>query len=171
MNAYVALLRGINVGQSGKLAMRDLVKLCQDLGLKNVSTYIQSGNVVFTSKQAPATLKKKLERALAESLGKPVAVMIRTAAEMQAVLKHNPFPKVAGNKVLVLFLDEPPPRETFARLPAPDGEVVKLKGREVFVHYPVGQGKSKLKLPMVDVGTGRNMNTVTKLAEMVSQQA
>jgi uncharacterized protein (DUF1697 family) len=169
MTAFVALLRAINVGGTGKLPMSELAELCRAAGFADVRTYIQSGNVVFTSKLSELAVKKKLEALLAKKLGKPVGVMVRTADELRAALKSNPFKQAPPNRVLVLFLDEPPARAAFASLTGPDGEEVKLKGREVFVHYPNGQGKSKLKLPLVNLGTGRNINTVSKLAEMAAE--
>jgi uncharacterized protein (DUF1697 family) len=171
MTAYAALLRGINVGGSGKLSMQDLAALCNDSGCRNVRTYIQSGNAVFTSSLAERKVKQSLEKALAEKLGKPVAVLVRTSAELESVIRRNPFGDAKPNQVLVLFLDEAPPRKVFLGLDAPGGEEVKPDGREVFVHYPQGMGRSKLKLPLVAVGTGRNLNTVRKLAEMARELA
>jgi uncharacterized protein (DUF1697 family) len=169
MTAFVALLRAINVGGTGKLPMSELAEMCRAASFADVRTYIQSGNVVFTSKLSEPTVKKKLEDLLAKKLGKPAGVMVRTGDELRAVLKSNPFKQAPPNRVLVLFLDGPPARAVFADLTGPDGEEVKLKGREVFVHYPNGQGKSKLKLPLANLGTGRNINTVSKLAEMAAE--
>lgn len=166
MAMYVALLRAVNVGGTGKLAMKDLANLCQVLGFEQVATYIQSGNVVFSSRLKEASVKKKLETALADHMGAPVAVMVRTAAEMAAILERNPFPKASPSQVLVLFLDKAPPCATFSELTIPGSEVVQPSGREVYVHYPDGMGRSKLKLPMANAGTSRNLNTVAKLAEM-----
>jgi len=169
MTAYAALLRAINVGGTGKLAMNELVALCEAAGLSDVKTYIQSGNVVFNSRLAETAITTKLERALADKIGKPVAVLIRTSAELADVVKRNPFTKAAPNQVLVLFLAEPPPRAALAKIVIPAREEIKLNGREVFIHYPDGMGRSKLKLPFADIGTGRNLNTVRKLAEMTRE--
>jgi uncharacterized protein (DUF1697 family) len=166
MTAYAAMLRAINVGGTGKLAMKELLALCEAAGLSDVATYIQSGNVVFTSRLSETAITTKLERALAEKIGKPVAVLIRTAAELADVVKRNPFTKAAPNQVLVLFLAEPPPRAALAKVVIPAREEIKLMGREVFIHFPDGMGRSKLKVPFADIGTGRNLNTVSKLAEM-----
>ena len=107
MTAFIALLRAVNVGGTGKLAMADLKALCEAAGFENPRTYIQSGNVVFASRLGEAKVKATLEAALAKHMGKPVGVLVRSAKEMEAVLSANPFPKAPGNRVIVTFLDEP----------------------------------------------------------------
>lgn len=169
MTTYAALLRAINVGGTGKLAMKDLVALCEAAGCTDVSTYIQSGNVVFQSRLTEAAITKKLEVVLAKKVGKPVGALIRTADELAAIVKRNPFKNAAPSQVLVFFLPKPLAAGAIKGLSIPAREEVKADGREVFVHYPDGQGRSKLKLPFADVGTGRNLNTVTKLVEMTRQ--
>ena len=114
MTAFVALLRAVNVGGTGKLPMSELKAMCKALGFENVRTYIASGNVVFVSRKSEAAVKKALEARLEAYAGKAVGVMVRTAAEMQAVLKDNPFPKAAGNRTVAIFLDAPPPADTLA---------------------------------------------------------
>jgi uncharacterized protein (DUF1697 family) len=166
MAAFVALLRAVNVGGTGKLAMADLVKLCEKAGFKAVKTYIQSGNVVFDSSAGEARVKAALEKALAAKLGKPVGVLLRSGAELDRVLAHNPFKQEPANRVIVLFLDKAPEADALAGVKAPGGEELVLRGRELYIHYPDGQGVSKLKVPLAKVGTGRNLNTVAKLAEM-----
>ena len=167
MPAYAALLRAVNVGGTGKLAMTELRKLCATAGFGDVATYIQSGNVVFTSKRGEASVKKLLEAALAEQLGKPCAVLVRTAGELRELLDANPFPKAAPNRLLVLFLDEEPSAAKLKDVVAAGGEELRVCGRHVLVHFPNGMGQSKLKLPFRDVGTGRNLNTVRKLLAML----
>jgi uncharacterized protein (DUF1697 family) len=166
MAAFVALLRAVNVGGTGKLAMADLVTLCEKAGFKRVTTYIQSGNVVFESRASEARIKAALEKALAIKVGKPVGVLLRSGAELDRVLAGNPFKKAPPNRVIVLFLDEAPEADVLEGVKAPGGEELVLRGRELYIHYPVGQGVSKLKVPLAKVGTGRNLNTVAKLAEM-----
>jgi len=166
MAAFVALLRAVNVGGTGKLAMADLVRLCDKAGFKEVKTYIQSGNVVFDSSGSEARVKAVLEKALAAKLGKPVGVLVRSGAELDGVLAHNPFKQAPPNRVIVLFLDQAPAADALAGVKAPGGEKLALRGRELYIHYPDGQGVSKLKVPLARIGTGRNLNTVAKLAEM-----
>ena len=165
--AYAALLRAVNVGGTGKLAMTDLARLCEKEGLCDVKTYIQSGNVVFTSPKKEAAVKAALEKTLERHMGKPVAVMVRTCDELEAVVSANPFPKAAPNRLLVVFFDDPLTKAVLEGVVAPGGEELAIKGRELFIHYPDGQGTSKLKVPALKkAGTGRNLNTVTKLAAM-----
>jgi uncharacterized protein (DUF1697 family) len=171
MAVFVALLRAVNVGGTGMLAMKDLVGLCEDAGFTRVSTYIQSGNVVFESRLGEAQVKARLEKALDTHMGKPVTVMIRSGSELGSVLERNPFPKAPPNKVAVLFLDDAPPRNALAGLVIPGREEVRLSEREVFVHYPEGMGRSKLKLPFAATATARNINTVARLSAMARERA
>ena len=164
--AYAALLRGINVGGRSVLAMRDLTAICEKEGYGGVKTYIASGNVVFTATAKEAAVRTALERAVGAHMGRPVAVLVRTAAELEAALVANPFPGVAGNRLLVFFLPEAPPRNALAGMVSPDGEELAIRGRELFVHYPNGMGRSKLKVPLWSGATSRNMNTVVKLAAL-----
>jgi len=166
MAIYVALLRAVNVGGTGKLAMKDLCTLCGDAGFTGARTYIQSGNVVFGSRLAEPGVKAKLEKVLAQKMGKPVGVLVRSGPELESILKRNPFKTLPGNRVLVLFLNDAPARDALAGLKIPGREEVKLDGREVFVHYPDGMGQSKLRIPFAATGTGRNVNTVEKLAAL-----
>lgn len=168
MPTHIALLRAVNVGGTGKLPMADLRALCETLGFRDVRTYIQSGNIVFTSALDASKSKSKLEKALAARLGKPCRVLIRTRAELEAVEKHNPFPDAPPNRVIVLFLDDAPDAKAILGVKTPGGERLTLFGRELYIHYPDGQGVSKLKTPFADVGTGRNLNTVRKLIELAS---
>ena len=163
--AYAALLRGINVG-GVKLLMTDLARLCEREGFDCVKTYIASGNVVFTSTKKEAAVRDALEAALAGHMRRPVPVLVRSAAELEATVAANPFPGVAGNRLLVFFLPDPPPKNVLAGVVAPDGEALAVRGRELYVHYPNGMGRSKLKVPLWNVGTSRNLNTVVKLAAL-----
>jgi uncharacterized protein (DUF1697 family) len=169
MPGYAALLRAVNVGGTSKLAMSDLCKLCEKAGFDRVKTYIQSGNVVFKSPLPEPKVKAKLEKALAAETGKSTAALVRTAAELRAALRHNPFRDAAPNRVIVLFLDEAPPPKALDGLKIPGREKVELAGREIFIHYPDGMGRSKLAVPFAKTGTGRNLNTVEKLATMAEE--
>lgn len=169
MAILVALLRAINVGGTGKLAMAELVGLCEKAGFTDVRTYIQSGNVVFRTGASEAKAKTTLERALAAKLGKPVGVFLRRPAELDRVLADNPFQEAPPNRVIVMFLDAAPPKDAVAGVKRPSGERLVLLGRELYIHYPAGQGTSKLKVPFASEGTARNINTVTKLAAMARE--
>jgi len=168
VTAYVALLRAVNVGGTGKLPMSDLKAMCEAAGFAKVKTYIASGNVVFESAMKEAEVAAALDKKLAAYAGKPVGVLVRTAAEMRAVLEDNPFPGAAPNYTVAIFLAKPPTKDALDAMMAPDGEEARLGKREIYVHYPHGQGRSKLKLRAAKVGTARNINTVAKLSEMAA---
>jgi uncharacterized protein (DUF1697 family) len=170
MPTYVALLRAVNVGGTGKLAMSRLKSICEDAGFDRVETYIASGNVVFASKAKPAKVKAELEARLAAELGKPIGVVVRTAAEIAAVLAANPFRKAEPNRAYAIFLDAPPPRDSLEHVTGRSDEEIALGKREIFVHYPNGMGRSKLRIPAASAGTARNMNTVAKLAEIAAKR-
>jgi uncharacterized protein (DUF1697 family) len=166
MSVFVALLRAVNVGGTGMLAMRNLRTLCEQAGFQNVATYIQSGNVVFKCEMTADKAKQRLEAALQKKLGQPMRVFLRTPKELEEILKRNPFTEAAPNQLVVVLLDGAAPRNTLAGFRSAGREEVKMSGREVFVHYPDGIGRSKLKLPFADQGTARNLNTVRRLHEL-----
>jgi uncharacterized protein (DUF1697 family) len=169
MTRYVALLRAVNVGGTGKLPMADLKSICLDAGFTRVETYIASGNVIFDSKHAASKVKAELEARLLAYAKKPVGVVLRTAAEIAGVLKANPFPKTDPKFTYAIFLDQRPPRDALEQAVGQTDEEMRLGAREIFVHYPSGMGRSKLRIPAAKTGTARNMNTVAKLAEMAAK--
>jgi uncharacterized protein (DUF1697 family) len=169
MGSFVALLRAVNVGGTGKLPMSELKEMCEKLGFESVRTYIASGNVVFTSRKSEAAIKTALEKQLETYAGKPVGVLVRSAAEMAQVLAANPFPKAAPNRTMAVFLDHAPPADTMAGVRGRKDEQIKLGRREIYIHYGEGMGQSKLVIAAAKTGTARNMNTVAKLAEMAAE--
>lgn len=171
MTAYVALLRAVNVGGTGKLPMAQLKAMCVAEGWSNVQTYIASGNVVFATKAKPAAVKAALERRLAAYAGKPVDVIVRTARELAEVLAANPFPKAAGNRCVAIFVDAKLPAGALDDVRGRQGEELALGAREIFVHYGEGMAKSKLVVPAGKRGTARNLNTIAKLAELSAKLA
>lgn len=170
MTVFVALLRAVNVGGTGMLPMKDLAALCSKLGLENVRTYIQTGNVVFASRLSRKRVQESLESALAARMGKKVDVILRDAAELRQVLKANPFPDAHPSRVAVAFCSAPVPKKIFAAVVIPAHEQIVVGHQEFYVHYPDGMGQSKLKFPKV-VATVRNINTVTKLVAMTDAAA
>ena len=169
MAAFIALLRAVNVGGTGKLPMSELKAMCETLGFGNVRTYIASGNAVFTSRKSESAVKKALEAELESYAGKPVGVLVRSAAEMAQVLADNPFPKMAPNRTMAVFLDRAPPADTLSGLRGQKDEEVRLGRREIYIHYGEGMGQSKLVVPTAKTGTARNMNTVAALAKMAAE--
>ncbi|MFA5035195.1 MAG: DUF1697 domain-containing protein [Candidatus Margulisiibacteriota bacterium] len=167
MKTYIAFLRGINVGGNNLLPMSRLKLICNGIGLLNVRTYIQSGNVIFESPLSAATLLKKLEQALALNVKKEIAVVIRTEKELKSIIACNPFPAANPAQVGVMFLAKPVPADFMSGVSTPGREIVKTAGREVYIHYPDGMGRSRLKLPKAAAtGTVRNLNTIAKLVEL-----
>ena len=169
MTSFVALLRAVNVGGTGKLPMSDLKEMCEELGFGAVRTHIASGNVVFTSRKSEAAIKIALERRLEAYADKPVGVLVRDAAEMAQVLADNPFPKAAPNRTMAVFLDRAPPPDTLTGVSGQRGEQIRLGRREIFIHYGEGMAKSKLVIAAARTGTARNMNTVATLARMAAE--
>src|SRR3984957_19088965 len=168
MASFVALLRAVNVGGTGKLPMSDLKEFCEELGFGALRTYIASGNVVFTSRKSEAAVRAALEKRLQAYAGKPVGVLVRTAEEMAQVLADNPFPKAAPNRTMAVFLDRAPPADTLAGIRGQKDEEVRLGRREIYIHYGKGMGASKLVIATAKSGTARNMNTVAVLARMAA---
>ena len=168
MTVYVALLRAVNVGGTGSLPMTELTAICEGLGFTDVKTYIQSGNVLFRSDEQEKTVEKRLDEVLGKKMGKRPGVMVRNRKELDKIAANAPFPDAKPNFLLIYFLPEKAAGDALERMVAPDGEEAKLAGREIYVHYPNGSGRSKLKLPALKPGTSRNLNTVRKLAEMAA---
>lgn len=168
MTAFVALLRGVNVG-GRQLKMTDLKAMADKLGYRDARTFIASGNLLFVSDAPEAKVKEQLQAALKDHFGKPGEVMIRTAAEMTAIAAANPFAEEPGNRVVAIFFDEAQSGQAIDSARNVDDERLAPGKREIYVHFPSGQGRSKLKLGGKAIGTARNMNTVAKLAELARE--
>lgn len=166
MTAYAAFLRAVNLGAASTLPMVELKRLCGEAGFRRATTYIASGNVVFEADDAEAAVKRRLEATLAAFAGFPIPVMVRTADELAAVVAGNPFPEADGSRCVAVFLDAPPPADALEAMRGQADEVPALGRREIYIHYPSGQGRSKLRIPAAQNGTARNMNTVAKVAAM-----
>lgn len=166
MTPYVALLRAVNVGGTGKLPMTELAAMCEAAGFARVRTYIASGNVVFTSSMDEAGVKAALEARLLAYAGRPVGVFVRTPNELAAVLAANPFPEVASNRAVAIFLDEPPPADALAHVRHHTSERLALGVREIYVAYGDGMAQSRLVIPAARAGTARNLNTAARLVAL-----
>jgi uncharacterized protein (DUF1697 family) len=173
MTVFVLLLRAVNVGGTGKLPMTALKRLCEKAGFRRVRTYIASGNVVAerdgSETHAKAALEAELRAYAGKPAGKPISVIVRTGAEMSAVVANNPFPDRAANHTVAIFLDDAPAADALGGVTGQANEEVRLGAREIYVHYPDGIGRSKLRIPAARDGTARNMNTVAKLAAMAAE--
>jgi uncharacterized protein (DUF1697 family) len=180
MSVLIAMLRGINVGGHHKIKMTELKTLCESLGFAKVQTYIQTGNVVFETKEhGDEKLAKKIGGAIEKKFGFCPEVIVRTAEEMRAIVKKNPFAKEKFDpaKLAVFFLASDPgkaARDAVSRIEA-NPEVIKPVGSEIYIYFPDGQGRSKLKFNIVEKAinkiawTARNWNTVEKLLEMAEE--
>jgi uncharacterized protein (DUF1697 family) len=176
MVTYVGLLRGVNVGQN-LLKMERLRELCAQIEMKNVRTYVQSGNLVFEADGNALKWKQALEKKLAGETRLPVTVLVRTAAEMNKVMAGDPFVKEKGidtKRLAVVFLQEAPSNEALERLRAVDigNERFHCAGREIYIHCPNGFARTKLYALDKILGqpiTTRNWNTVTKLCGMCEE--
>jgi len=181
MTTYISILRGINVSGQKLIRMEDLRKLYEGLGFTDVTTFIQSGNVIFNTVHAVSenSLSEKIEKAIEEKYSFFVPVIIRTADEIQAILLSNPFldeEDIDREKLHVTFLDEVPnpalSADIKANNPSPDRFVIK--GRDVYLYCPGGYGNTKLSNTFFEKklkvhATTRNWKTVGKLAELADQ--
>ena len=173
-DSRLALLRGINVGGRNMLPMRELAGMFQDAGCGNVTTFIQSGNVIFT---APPGVSKGLAGVIASKIearfGFRAPVILRTARQLREVVSNNPFPGAEDILHVMFLADRPSPAKISALDPnrsAPDTFIVR--GQEIYLHLPNGVRDTKLTNAWFDsklgtFSTGRNWRTVTKLLEMM----
>ena len=176
MTTYIALPRGINLAGNKKVAMSDLRQLLARLGFGNPRSILNSGNLLFEAPtRAPAKLEQLLEAECAKRLLLTTAFHVRTAAELDATIAKNPLPKEARSDpshLLVVFYKEAPAPSGLKALEAArtGPELVRLKGREAFIYYPDGMARPQLTPALLDRhlgrGTGRNWNTVQKLAAL-----
>ena len=180
MPVMVAMLRGVNIGGYHMIKMEALRALCEALDCRQPRTYVQSGNVVFYTKERKL---KRLSESIAEAIEKRLRfrpeVILRCCSEMRDVVARNPFAKgrdIPGNKLLVAFLGGNPSVEARAQICKikAEAEELHLAGRELYIHYPNGVGRSKLTFALIEKilktpATGRNWNTVTKLLEMAEE--
>lgn len=174
----LSLLRGINVGGHKKVKMSDVAQLYGSLGFTDVRTYVQSGNVVFSTQHEDATrVAKQIEKGLKDALGLNVTVFVRTTSELTDVVEQNPFKKNEPIRVHVTFLSTQPHDVPTDRIEAAkaDGELLSVHNREVYLFLPDGQGKTKLSNSFFEKvlnvrATTRNWNTVTALLNMTKQE-
>jgi uncharacterized protein (DUF1697 family) len=179
MPVVVSMLRGVNVVGRNMVKMEDLRGLCVSLGFSNPQTYVQSGNVVFHAKERNLSkLAKCIEDGLEKKFGFRPQVVLRTASELKSVLARNPFAKrrnIDPSKLLITFFAEDlasEMRDAILGLER-DKEEVQIDGREIYIYFPAGMGRSKfwsgMGRKLKNSGTGRNLNTVTKLLAMAEK--
>jgi uncharacterized protein (DUF1697 family) len=177
MPVFVSMLRGVNVGGHNKIKMEELRALYESLELRHAQTYIQSGNVVFSAKERDTDrLAERIGDGIARRFGFRPGVVVRTSSDLRKAIAKNPFPARAAtepNKLSVTFLAHDPDADARNKALGINvgPEELRIDGRELYIYFPDGQGRSKLTLPLVEktlktAGTGRNWNTVVKLLEM-----
>jgi len=180
MAVIVCMLRGINVGGHNQIKMEALRALCESLGLRDPQTYLQSGNVVFRTKERDlGALGKRMEKEIERKVGFHSDAILRTASELKEVVARNPFRGRSGidpSKLLVTFLGSDPSAEGRNQVLKikTDPEELHIDGREVYIYY--SNGLARPKLPWVTIakmlgttGTGRNWNSVTQLLEIAEK--
>lgn len=180
MPVLVSMLRGVNLGSHNRIKMDALRALYTSLKLQDPRTYVQSGNVIFKTKEKNSPqLAKKIQSAIEKKFGCSPEVILRTTDELRKAIEATPFgdrPNLEPSKILVSFLDAAPPREAagafdkFKDYP----EEVHLKGRELYIYFPNGAGKTKLPWSSVErllkvTGTARNWNSVTNMLKMAEE--
>lgn len=168
---YIAFLGGINVGGHAVLKMADLKQVFESLGLENIQTYIQSGNVIFESEENADSLRKQIERQLEKSMGHEIRLFVRTIRQVRTNAEKSPFIAKAGETIHVTFLHKAPDKKSRQVLMSPKSEVddFVVKGSEI---YSLRRDRDKsifsnnliektLKVP----ATTRNMTVIKKIAE------
>ena len=180
MGRFVVLLRGVNLAGRNRVSMPALREALEDADFTDVATYVQSGNVVLTSRNAAKRVGTDVERLLAERFDLDVRVVVRTRAELAAVVERDPLGKVASDpkRYQVTFLESALAGDVVRKLEtvATDGERVQQVGREVYVWHPDGVGRSKLAVLLAGKGLGvtataRNWKTVTQLLALADAES
>lgn len=178
MTAFMSLFRGINVGGHHQIKMADLKTMHESIGLKNVLSYIQSGNVVFTSDDTDqAQLQQQIETSFDKKFGFHVQVFVRTAVELEAIIEKNPFqnqhskdPKWVAVMFLATHPDDSAQEDLLKSYIGP--EEIFFIGKEMYIYYPDGVGRSKLTHSFIEkklktFGTARNWNTILQLQKLL----
>jgi uncharacterized protein (DUF1697 family) len=181
MPVVISMLRGVNVGPHKRIKMDALCAICKSLKLENPRTYVQSGNVIFKTKESDLdALAAKIQKAIERKAGFSCDVILRTPEQFRRAIAASPFARrsdIEPGKLLVTFLAAEPARETQAtlkELSSKHPEELHLIGRELYIYFPNGAGKTKLPWSSVEkflkvTGTARNWNSVTKMLEIAEE--
>jgi uncharacterized protein (DUF1697 family) len=180
MPVLISMLRGVNVGPHKRIKMDELRAVYESLKFDNPRTYVQSGNVIFRTKEKNTPhLAKKIQEAIQKKCGCSPEVILRTIEEMRKAIAASPFagqPQLEPGKILVTFLAAVPPRGVDASLASLKShpEQLHLNGRELYIYFPNGAGKTKLPWSSVErllkvTGTARNWNSVTNILKMAEE--
>ncbi|MFC2098427.1 DUF1697 domain-containing protein [Bacteroidota bacterium] len=177
MQTFIALLRGINVSGQKRILMQDLRDLMGELNLESITTYIQSGNIVFRSSfENPREIEQIIEEKILEKYGFEVPVLVKFPEELNHIHNHNPFIakyREEENQFLTVFLYDKPSPDLVAELNKLDypGEQFKVEGDCIYLYNTIGFGKAKLKINLIEKklkvkATARNWKTVSSLHEL-----
>lgn len=177
MTVIISMLRGVNLGPNRRVEMEALRSLYESLRLRDVRTYVQSGNVIFrTEERDIALMTKRLQKAIEKTFGFQCDVILRTTSELRGVIARNPFANRRGiepSKLLVTFLASDPGEEARkqVRKIKTNPDELWIDGREMYTYFPNGMARPKVSWAAIEKilkisGTGRNWNSVTKLLEM-----
>ena len=180
MIVVICMLRGVNVGSHNRVKMDDLKKLCTSLKLCDPQTYVQSGNVIFKSDERNLEkLRQKLEAAIHKKFGFQTDAILRSTKDLREVIANNPFAKrrdIHPGKLLVTFFSGDPGEAACKQVRAIkcDPEELFIEGREAYIYFPNGAGRSKLNWAVIPKtlkvsGTARNWNSVTKMLEIAKK--
>jgi Uncharacterized protein conserved in bacteria len=180
MTITIALLRGINVGGKNKIKMADLREALAAVGLQNVQTYIQSGNILFKSDEDEAVLRSRIEQQIEAVFGLQIKVIMRTAEELRAIAENCPFTEeqlaaaaatAQGEYLYVSMMLEQPSAEQLEKLRSfeTEEEIFVSKGRDLYLLFKQTVRNSKLAVKAEKLGvhsTVRNWNTINKLVSL-----
>lgn len=180
MPVLISMLRGVNLGPHNRIKMDALRSMYGSLNLEDPRTYVQSGNVIFRTKErSSAKLAKKIQDAIEKTFDCRPEVVLRTTEELRNAIAASPFAgrrNLNPSNILVTFLTQEPPAEAHDKLAALKShpEEIHLKGRELYIYFPNGIGKSKLPWSQVEkivkvTGTARNWNSVNAMLELAEK--
>ena len=164
-DVFVALLRAVNVGGTGRLTMAELAAACAACGVAPVRTVGTSGNAVFRDGRDERALRSALATSLATPGGRSVGILVRPVGELRDILARDPFPGADPALVHVLFSDEPMGADPLAGARGLGREEIRAVSRALVIHYPDGAGRSRLRLPAQANGTARNLAALRRIVE------
>lgn len=168
MQKYACYLRAVNVGGTGKLPMSELKKICEKLGFKKVKTYIASGNVIFETIQSNNEIKSLIENELLNFFGKETQVFIRDLPQLKQIIENVPFENIAPNRLIISLIDEMPQSPIYGVKNQKDEQIIANEFA-IYTYYGDGMANSKLNAPWFKISTGRNLNTIRKMVEMLEE--
>lgn len=166
MNTWLVFLRAVNVGGTGKLPMKDLRKICEELGFANVRTYIASGNLALESKFSKTAVQEALHDRLTAHMNKDVGILVISSKELGEIVNGSPYAQEDPSKSIAVLLPRKPSADAIDQAKHRKDEQIAIGRRALYVYYPSGMGRSRLSIPAAATGTARNLNTLRKMLEI-----